>query len=212
VIRLVEEIAKLARQEEAEAATHPVNAPAPVRLSRELAVFESADREAAKKPKEIVKEALSEYFLYSVEGRDTIPNGWSKRLPSFRAQDVPLTSMDPNNLPAFSFVTPNLCNDTHDCDVATGDAWLQSFIPKITASADYQAGKTVVFLTWDEDDGSASNHVATIVLSAYTPPGTRAGTSFSHYSLLRTTEELLGATTFLGGAATANDMRSSFHL
>ena len=120
--------------------------------------------------------------------------------------------MDPNNLPAFSFVTPNLCNDTHDCDVATGDAWLQSFIPEITATADYQAGKTVVFLTWDEDDGSATNHVATIVLSAYTPRGTRAGTSFSHYSLLRTTEELLGVTSFLGGAATANDMRSSFHL
>jgi hypothetical protein len=92
VIRLVEEIAKLARQEEAEAAAHPVNAPAPVRLSRALAAFDSADREAAKKPKDIVKEALSEYFLYSVEGRDTIPNGWSKRLPSFRAQEVPLTS------------------------------------------------------------------------------------------------------------------------
>src|SRR3954468_2637691 len=92
VIRLVEEIAKLARQEEAEAAAHPVNAPAPVRLSRALAAFESADREAAKKPKDIVKEALSEYFLYSVEGRDTIPNGWSKRLPSFRAQEVPVTS------------------------------------------------------------------------------------------------------------------------
>ncbi len=44
------------------------------------------------KPAEIVKEGLSEYFLYTVEGRDTIPNGWSKRLPSFHTQDVPIQS------------------------------------------------------------------------------------------------------------------------
>jgi hypothetical protein len=92
VIRLVEEIARLARQEEAETAPHPVNAPAPVRMAKALAAFDLADMDAAKKPKEIVKEALSEYFLYSVEGRDTIPNGWSKRLPSFKALKVPLTS------------------------------------------------------------------------------------------------------------------------
>ena len=39
-----------------------------------------------------MKENLSEYFLYTVEGRDTIANGWSKRLRSFQAQEVPITS------------------------------------------------------------------------------------------------------------------------
>ena len=43
--------------------------------------------------REITKEALSEYFLYSVEGRDTIPTGWSKRLPSFSTPAVPLVSL-----------------------------------------------------------------------------------------------------------------------
>jgi hypothetical protein len=43
--------------------------------------------------KEIAKEELSEYFLYTVEGRDTIPHGWSKRLPSFQAAGVPVTSL-----------------------------------------------------------------------------------------------------------------------
>ena len=42
--------------------------------------------------KQVTKESLSEYFLYTVEGSDTIPNGWAKRLPSFRADAVPLTS------------------------------------------------------------------------------------------------------------------------
>ena len=47
-------------------------------------------REAKKR--EIVKEGLSEYFLYTVEGRDTIANGWSKRLPSFAVKAVPIIS------------------------------------------------------------------------------------------------------------------------
>jgi hypothetical protein len=40
--------------------------------------------------KEIVKEGLSEYFIYTVEGTETIPTGWSKRLRSFEADDAPL--------------------------------------------------------------------------------------------------------------------------
>jgi len=80
-----------------------------------------------------------------------------------------LSDLANDALPAFSFVTPNLCNDTHDCPVATGDAWLQSWLAKILASPGYQAGTTVIFLTWDEDDGSASNRVATIRDSAPRP-------------------------------------------
>ena len=41
---------------------------------------------------EVVKEALGEYFLYTVGGRDTIPTGWGKRLPSFKTAGVPITS------------------------------------------------------------------------------------------------------------------------
>jgi hypothetical protein len=52
----------------------------------------AADKLAEAKPREIVKEGVSEYFMYTVEGRDTIPNGWSKRLPSFKTDGVPLTS------------------------------------------------------------------------------------------------------------------------
>jgi len=43
---------------------------------------------AAQKPKEIVKEGLSEYFLFTVEGKEKIPNGWQKRLKAFGAKDV----------------------------------------------------------------------------------------------------------------------------
>jgi hypothetical protein len=42
------------------------------------------------KPKEIVKEGLSEYFIYSIEGTETVRNGWSKRMRSFAAAAVPM--------------------------------------------------------------------------------------------------------------------------
>ena len=44
-------------------------------------------------PKEITKEGLSEYFLYTIEGTETIENGWSKRLISFDAEDVNIVSL-----------------------------------------------------------------------------------------------------------------------
>jgi hypothetical protein len=44
-------------------------------------------------PKEIKKEGLSEYFLYTIEGTETIPTGWSKRLISFDVSEVPVVNL-----------------------------------------------------------------------------------------------------------------------
>jgi hypothetical protein len=128
-------------------------------------------------------------------------------------------------LPDFAFITPNLCHDTHDCPVKAGDDWLASWIPRITASPAYRSGRTVVFLTWDEgDSGGASDcahdtsapgcHVATIVIAPTTRAGTRSGTLFNHYSLLKTTERLLGLPATLGNAADPSNasMRTAFNL
>jgi phosphatidylinositol-3-phosphatase len=125
--------------------------------------------------------------------------------------DVPLAST-PDLSARFTFVTPNLCNDTHDCSVQTGDTWLQGFLTKVFASAEYQAGRTAVFLTWDEDDSSMSNQIPTLVAAPSVVPGTASTTTFNHYSMLRTTEELLGLSPLLGNAATATSMRSAFNL
>jgi hypothetical protein len=45
---------------------------------------------AAPPPKQIIKEGLSEYFIFTIEGTETIPNGWSKRLRAIEADAVPL--------------------------------------------------------------------------------------------------------------------------
>ncbi len=43
--------------------------------------------------KEVKKEGLSEYFLYTIEGTETIANGWSKRLPSFDIDEVAVVNL-----------------------------------------------------------------------------------------------------------------------
>jgi hypothetical protein len=126
-------------------------------------------------------------------------------------RDVPLAAV-PDLSARFTFVTPNLCNDTHDCSVATGDAWLSAFLPSVLTDHEYREGETVVFITWDEDNDGAMNHIPTLVLSRFTPAGARSADLYNHYSLLRTTEELLGIDEFLGEAATAPSMREAFGL
>ncbi len=59
-------------------------------LTEELSRLQSA---LAKRPKEIKKEGLSEYFLYTIEGKETIPTGWSKRLLSFDVDEVPVVNL-----------------------------------------------------------------------------------------------------------------------
>ncbi len=138
------------------------------------------------------------------------------------SRDVPLgttsagalaSDLRDNKLPGFSFVTPDLCNDMHDCGVGSGDAWLASWMPQILTSPGYRSGRTAVFVTWDEDDGGAGNHVASVVISPATVPGTRATAHFDHYSLLKTAEQLLGLA-YIGHAADPStlSMRTAFHL
>jgi hypothetical protein len=132
------------------------------------------------------------------------------------------------NLPSFSFITPNLIDDAHSSSTAVGDAWLSQLIPFITSSANYQNGDTTIFITNDKGAGAdyAVNEncadptldlkqpsclIPTIVVAPYVPTGTMDSTFYTHYSMLRTAEELLGLP-LLGLAATANSMTTAFNL
>jgi phosphatidylinositol-3-phosphatase len=124
-------------------------------------------------------------------------------------QDVPLRGA--RVTAPFTFVTPNLCNDMHSCPVRDGDRWLQGWLPRLFGTKQYRSGSTVVFITWDEDDRSARQHIPTLVVSPDTRPGTRSATAFDHYALLATTEDLLGVPR-LGAAARAPSMSAAFGL
>jgi hypothetical protein len=82
-----------------------------------------------------------------------------------------------------------------------------------------------VFITWDEGENGSyadaehcaantsdvSCHVAILVISPSTQPGTRSATLFNHYCLLATAEQLLGLPK-LGKAASATTLTAAFHL
>lgn len=126
------------------------------------------------------------------------------------------------NLPSFSFLVPDQCHNMHDCSAVEGDKWLGSWLPRILGSPNYADGRTAVIITWDEGEGGsdgqnclnkageASCHPPTFVISPSTRPGTNSDTPFNHYSVLRTTEDMLGLNGHLNHAAEAVSMRSDF--
>lgn len=141
------------------------------------------------------------------------PPVYYRSLRGCAQRDLPLTplarDLARNSLPAFSFITPNECNDAHSCPLRTADDWLANEVPRIVQSPAYRAGHTVLFVTFDESEGGS--RVATVVVSPSTPAGRRSGKRFNHYSLLRTTEDLLQVPP-LGRAKAASSMANSFGL
>jgi phosphatidylinositol-3-phosphatase len=157
------------------------------------------------------------------------PPAYYTTLHGCPSDDVPYshlaTDLARNQLPAFSFITPNLIDDMHNGTVADGNEWLSSNLTAILNSAEYRNGSTAIFITWDEGEGGGyasgehcatstsdvSCHVATLVISPSTKAGARSGTLFSHYSLLATAEQLLGLPK-LGLASSSATMTKAFNL
>ncbi|MFE4951857.1 alkaline phosphatase family protein [Leifsonia sp. NPDC056665] len=110
------------------------------------------------------------------------------------AHDVPYSRFAgdlASALPAFSFISPNLCDDMHDCSVAAGDAWLRANVPPILASPAFTTQRSLLVVTFDEGDAS-DNVVACVFAGSAARAHTVVATPFTHYSLLRTIEEAWG--------------------
>ena len=116
----------------------------------------------------------------------------------------PYSAMPANlaDLPTVSFVVPNLCNDMHDCGVAAGDRWAKSHLPAYVTWA--QQHNSLLVITFDEDNGSSANHIATVLVGPMVVPGTSAQ-RVDHYNLLRTLEDMYGLPP-LGQAADAEPL------
>jgi phospholipase C len=136
-----------------------------------------------------------------------------------RANDVPSGTPTNGNLrddinagqlPITGELTPNLCNDAHDCSLATFDGWLATWIPALIAGPDYRSGDLTIIITFDEDDGSQSNNVAFVVIDPRLSGKTVTGT-FNHYSLTRWLDDNAGVAE-LRNAGTAPDLRAAFGL
>jgi len=111
---------------------------------------------------------------------------------------------------SFWFIVPNLCNDMHDCSIATGDTFLKNWMPTILNSPAFTNGG-VIFLTWDEGSTATGGggKVATVVISPLAKNGFSSATSHSHYSLLWTIQSSFGLAC-LANTCQANDLREFF--
>ena len=121
-----------------------------------------------------------------------------KHAPWTDFTDVPRSASQPFSrfpagdfaaLPTVSFVVPNLCDDMHDCSVATGDSWLRAHLGGYARWA--MSHDSLLIVTWDEDDGSQANRIATIFVGQQVAPG-RYGKPVDHYNVLRTIEQAYG--------------------
>jgi hypothetical protein len=135
--------------------------------------------------------------------------------------------------PQLSYITPNLCDDGHDSPCVDGrpgglasvDAWMKVWVPKILNSPAYQQDGMLV-ITADEADspqsdataccgegpgpnsplpgitGLGGGRVGALVLSKWTTGGTSSTTPYNHYSLLASLENIF-ALPYLGYARTS---------
>ena len=122
------------------------------------------------------------------------------------------TDLNNNTVASYNFITPNLCNDMHDCSVTMGDTWLATNVAMIMNSTAFQQGG-VIFITWDEGEGSqggADGPIGLIVLSSKAKVGYKNTIHYTHGSTLRTIEEIFHLTPMLGDAANQTDLSDLF--
>jgi hypothetical protein len=142
-----------------------------------------------------------------------------------------------DSLPAFAWIAPDDCRDMHwmngTCEsvtgktkaarIAIGDDYIRQVVSAIAATPSYQAGQTLVVVTWDESNeqstqakgnwgidcsnpsvynaNTATCHVVTILVSARITAGP-TGTFLSHYSLTAAFEANFGLPLLAGAKNT----------
>lgn len=94
-----------------------------------------------------------------------------------------------NQLPTVSFVIPNLNHDMHNGTVRSADTWLERNFSSYVEWA--KTHNSMLIVTWDEDNGSQTNHIPTVIVGPMVKPGNYSE-SLNHYNLLHTIESFYG--------------------
>ena len=116
-----------------------------------------------------------------------------------------VADLSAGTLPAFAFISPNLCHDTHDCGVAAGDSFLSSLVPRLLRELGPHG---FLVLTWDEGSSDAGcctdargGRIATVVAGPGARRGARSDGGVDHYGVLGTIEDALGLPRLAGAAS-----------
>ncbi len=142
-VHILDEIADLARREypygRPAEAVPPVSAEAGLVAKKEmerLDKFAFAPAAAPMEAKQIIKEGLSEYFLYTIEGTETIPHGWSKRLKSFEVDDVPVVNLYKFEEDRYGPVVVRFLSFKNDQEHKLGETPIPGGVLKVYRTAD----------------------------------------------------------------------------
>ena len=107
--------------------------------------------------KEIKKEGLSEYFLYTIEGTETIADKWGKRLMSFEAGDIDVNSLYKYDEQRWGTQTIRFIAFANDERHNLGDTPIPNGNMKIYSQADeqgylsYVGGANIKYIPVDEE-------------------------------------------------------------
>lgn len=154
-------------------------------------------------------------FVYFKSVQDgTIPANSLANSVGFDGPNGLYADLAVGNVPAFSFIAPNQCNDQHGrgnagpfCNydprsdgtqaglnpalIQRGDQTVQKLVAAIKSSRAWKMGHNAIVVVWDENDYSIqpnNNQVMTIVDTNYGMHGVQSNNRYTHYSLLRTLE------------------------
>ena len=116
------------------------------------------------------------------------------------------TDITAGTLPNVGMVVPDLCNDAHDCPLATADNSFKGFMQRIFAGPDWASGRLAVVLTADESSGP--NTVLTVVIHPSQDHRVLT-TPLTHHSLARFYADVAGVP-YLANAASAPSMTTAF--
>jgi phosphatidylinositol-3-phosphatase len=118
-------------------------------------------------------------------------NPWVNFINVPSTANMPFTSFpkDYSKLPTVSFVIPNMDHDIHDGTVKEADNWLEQNLAGYVKWA--EKNNSLLILTWDEDDLSAKNKIATVIVGPMVKKQSYT-LKTNHYSLLRTIEDIYG--------------------
>ncbi|MDT7554803.1 MAG: phosphatidylinositol-3-phosphatase [Pseudonocardiales bacterium] len=106
--------------------------------------------------------------------------------------NLPASQLGTNwdRLPTVAFLTPDMCNDMHDCPVAAGDAWAKKTLGSYLAWA--QTHNSMLVMTFDESETKTpGNPIPTIFAGPMVKAG-NVSARVDHYSMLRTLEDMYG--------------------
>src|SRR5205809_818288 len=110
----------------------------------------------------------------------------------------------------YNWLTPNQCDDIHDCSLSTGDKYLSQLVPKILSSTVFATQNAALFITFAESSGSSVGNVPAIWAGPIAKTKFQSSKSYNHYSVLTTLETAWGLSPLTSKDGSASAMTEFF--